>query len=96
MLTTKKTLGCSVTKPHPRTGSSGRKRRGSESGSFIRGDVRSEKGNLKIVDRRQDAARAIVLLQWMEVSRGMKEGKQGGIPPFRISTSLAKRTPHTS
>lgn len=96
MLTTKKTLGCSVNQPRPRVRSDGRKRKVSEPVFFSPEGGRSENGSSSSVNRRRNAARAIVLLQWIEVSRGMNGGKGGGIPPFRLSSSLAKRSAHTS
>lgn len=39
---------------------------------------------------RQNAAKAVVMLQWMELSRGMRNG---GIPPFDLSSCLAEVTP---
>ena len=38
---------------------------------------------------RHNAAKAVVMLQWMELSRGMKNG---GIPPFNLSSCLAEAT----
>lgn len=40
-----------------------------------------------------NAARVVALLQWMEVSRGMRKG---GIPAFRLSSCFAKGTPPLS
>lgn len=39
---------------------------------------------------RENAAKAVVMLQWMELSRGMRNG---GIPPFSLSSCLAEATP---
>lgn len=39
---------------------------------------------------RENAAKAVVMLQWMELSRGMRNG---GIPPFSLSSCLAETAP---
>lgn len=40
--------------------------------------------------KRQNAAKAVVMLQWMELSRGMRTG---GIPPFSLSSCFAEAAP---
>lgn len=86
-LGTKKTFGHSLTRrPCSILGRGGRGYRGGKD------DYRDPLDGASA--RRQNAARALALLQWMEVSRGMSTGKKGGgIPPFRLSACLANSMP---
>lgn len=88
-LTTKKTFGHSSTRsPLKRGGSPGRSfPRKAEPGHVVRGGRnKMESGGGGVASARRNAARAVVLLQWMEVSRGMRNKKSGDIPPFRLSS----------
>lgn len=83
-LTTKKTFGHSLTRSTSKMGKPGGSRVKTEFGHSMKiGDG----GNVANRARR-NAARAVVLLQWMEVSRGMKDKKTGDIPPFRLSSCV--------
>ncbi|CAM9810177.1 unnamed protein product [Ectocarpus sp. 6 AP-2014] len=86
-LVTKKAFSNSLTRPRSKSG------RGACRGKAESVDAMSanEKEN---GSRRQGIASAVVLLQWMEVSRGMRAGKgEGIIPPFKLSSCLANTMP---
>ncbi|CBN74420.1 hypothetical protein Esi_0020_0141 [Ectocarpus siliculosus] len=85
-LVTKKAFGNSLTRPRSKSG------RGTCRGKAESVDAMpaNEKEN---GSRRQGIASAVVLLQWMEVSRGMRAGKGEGIPPFKLSSCLANTMP---
>lgn len=89
-LTTKKTFGQSLTRSPSKTREPGRNLRGkAESGHSIRGgNDKRESGRNGPAGARRNAARAVVLLQWMEVSRGMRNERAGDIPPLRLSSCL--------
>lgn len=89
-LTTKNTFGHSLRRSPSKRGNPGRNLRGkAESGHSIQGGSSAmESGVNGAASARRNAARAVVLLQWMEVSRGMKSKKTGDIPPFRLSSCL--------
>ncbi|CAM9228445.1 unnamed protein product [Ectocarpus sp. 12 AP-2014] len=79
-LATKKALGNSLTRPRAKSG------RGTCGGKADANE--KENGS-----RRQGVASAVVLLQWMEVSRGMRAGEGEGIPPFQLSSCVANTMP---
>lgn len=91
-LTTNKTLGHSFTPSSSKAGKpggSGSLRGNAEIGHSIQGrSTRMESGGNGAASARKNAARAVVLLQWMEVSRGARNKKTGDIPPFRLSSCM--------
>lgn len=85
-LATKKAFGNSLTRPRSKAG---RRTCGGKAES-VDAMPANEKEN---GSRRQGVASAVVLLQWMEVSRGMRAGKGECIPPFQLSSCLANTMP---
>lgn len=87
-LTTQKAFGNSLIRPRSKSG------RGTCGGKAQSKDAMTahEKEN---GSRRQGVASAVVMLQWMEVSRGMRAGKGERIPPFQLSSCLANTMPLT-
>ncbi|CAM9151288.1 unnamed protein product [Ectocarpus sp. 12 AP-2014] len=79
-LATKKALGNSLTRPRAKS------KRGTCGGKADANE--KENGS-----RRQGVASAVVLLQWMEASRGMRAGKGESIPPFQLSSCVANTMP---
>lgn len=89
-LTTKKTFGHSLTRSLSKGEKPGGNHRGNaEPGHSIQGGFsKMESGGNGAASARREAAKAVVMLQWMEVSRGMRDKKTGDIPPFRLSSCL--------
>ncbi len=87
-LTTKKAFGPSLPRMGPKAGREGQSTRGRAESSRA---TQSRSGS---ANARRNAARTIVMLQWMEVSRGMRDtntntkGGEGGIPPLHLSACL--------
>ncbi|CAM9206655.1 unnamed protein product, partial [Ectocarpus sp. 13 AM-2016] len=79
-LATKKALGNSLTRPRAKS------ERGTCGG-------KADANEMENGSRREGVASAVVLLQWMEVSRGMRAGKGEGIPPFQLSSCVANTMP---
>ena len=88
-LTTKKTFGHSLTRSPSRMGKPG----GSLRGKAEHGDEMGSGSTGVDSSARKNAAKAVVLLQWMEVSRGMQSKKTGDIPPFRLSACVVSSKP---
>lgn len=82
-LTTKNTFGHSLSRSLSKMGKPG----GSLRGKAGSGKKMESEGS-GAASAAQNAAKAVVLLQWMEVSRGMKNKKTGDIPPFRLSSCV--------
>ena len=88
-LTTKKTFGHSPQRSRSK---------GGRDGPHLRGKIESGRlapSKSDAASARRNAAKTVVLLQWMEVSRGMRKAKREGIPPFRLSACLTSGRPHS-
>lgn len=88
-LTTKNNFYHSLARSPSKMGNTG----GSLRGKADSGEKMERRGSGATATARRNAAKAVVLLQWMEVSRGMRNKKARDIPPFRLSSCVANSKP---